>query len=142
MPYIVERNVVTMSQAILEKITKKYLKTDLPSLSPGDRVKVSVKIIEGGKERIQAYEGDIIRIKGAGITKTITVRRIFQGIGVERVFPLHSPLVDNIKLIRQGDVRRAKLYYLRALSGKATRIKEKMRTTTKASAKAAVKSEK
>lgn len=124
-----------MSQQILEKITEKYLKKDIPVISPGDRVKVFVKIIEGGKERIQTYEGDIIRIKGAGIARTITVRRIFQGVGVERIFPIHSPLVDKIKVIKKGNVRRAKLYYLRGLTGKATRIKEKTRTVTHALSK-------
>jgi len=99
---------------------------EIPELNVGDTVKVFVKIIEGGKERTQGYEGVIIKRRGSGVGKTITVRRVFQGIGIERVFPLFSPRVEKIKVQRRGHVRRAKLYYLRQRTGKATRIKEKV----------------
>lgn len=111
---------------IIKEIEKENLKSDIPSIAPGDTVKVFVKIVEGGKERVQAFEGVVIKKSGEGARKTITVRKVFQGIGVERVFPIHSPRIDSIKVLRKGDVRRAKLYYLRELTGKATRIKEKI----------------
>ena len=95
-------------------------------MNPGDTVKVFVRIVEGNKERIQAFEGTIIKEHGAGLNRTITVRKVFQGVGVERVFLIHSPRIDKIQVLRKGDVRRAKLYYLRERSGKATRIKEKI----------------
>lgn len=110
---------------LIKEIEKEYMKAELPELNPGDTVKVMVRIIEGNKERLQAYEGVVIKKAGAGISKTITVRRVFQGVGVERVFLLHSPKVDSIKVLRRGDVRRAKLYYLRTRTGKAARIREK-----------------
>jgi large subunit ribosomal protein L19 len=110
---------------ILAAVEKPHLKAELPRIAPGDTVKVFAKIREGGKERIQAYEGTVIKLQGAGISRSVTVRRTFQGVAVERTFPLHSPRVDRIDVLRQGDVRRAKLYYLRGLQGKATRIKEK-----------------
>jgi large subunit ribosomal protein L19 len=110
---------------IIEKIEDSLMRKDLPELNPGDTVKVFVRIKEGNKERTQAFEGVIIKIRGAGVNKTVTVRRVFQGIGVERVFLVHAPRVENIKVLRRGDVRRAKLYYLRKRTGKATRIKEK-----------------
>ena len=110
----------------IEDLEKQYLNKELPELNPGDTVKVFVRIVEGNKERTQAFEGTIIKKRGGGVNKTITVRKIFQGIGVERVFPIYSPRVENIKVLKRGDVRRAKLYYLRELSGKATRIKEKI----------------
>ncbi|MEB3343736.1 50S ribosomal protein L19 [Okeania sp.] len=100
-------------------------KKKLPQLYVGDTIKVGVKIIEGGKERVQPYEGTIIAMRNGGINETITVRRVFQGVGVERVFLLHSPRIANIKLIRRGKVRRAKLYYLRDRVGKATRLKQR-----------------
>ncbi|GIW22680.1 MAG: 50S ribosomal protein L19 [Candidatus Sericytochromatia bacterium] len=115
-----------MSQKIIEDINKDALKKDLPEMNVGDTVRVAVRIVEGGKERIQNYEGVIIREKGSGITKTITVRKVFKGVGVERIFPVHSPKIESIKVVRKGDVRRAKLYYLRDRQGKAARIKEKM----------------
>jgi len=96
-----------------------------PEFRPGDTVRVHAKIIEGGKERIQAYEGIVIGRNGGGLTETFTVRRVTHGVGVERVFPLHSPRIDKIDVVRRGRVRRAKLYYLRGLSGKAARIREK-----------------
>jgi large subunit ribosomal protein L19 len=108
---------------ILAEVSQKYLRSDLPNMGPGDTVKVFAKIREGNKERIQAYEGVIIDRRGSGISETITVRKVFQGVGVERVFPLHSPRLEKIEVTRRGKVRRAKLYYLRALRGKATRIK-------------------
>jgi large subunit ribosomal protein L19 len=113
---------------ILRAIEAPHMKSDLPSINPGDTVKVFAKIREGGKERLQAFEGTVIKLQGAGIARSVTVRKIFQGVGVERVFPLNAPMVDRIEIIRQGVVRRAKLYYLRGLQGKATRIKEKTGT--------------
>lgn len=100
-------------------------KSSLPSLNVGDTIKVGVRIQEGGKERVQPFEGTIIAMRNGGINETITVRRVFQGVGVERVFLLHSPKVANITVIRRGKVRRAKLYYLRDRVGKATRIKQR-----------------
>jgi large subunit ribosomal protein L19 len=110
---------------IIHELEKETAKTDLPALNPGDNVKVFVRIKEGAKERTQAFEGVIIKKRGSGAGATITVRRVFQGIGVERVFPVNSPRIEQIKVLRQGSVRRAKLYYLRERTGKATRIKEK-----------------
>jgi large subunit ribosomal protein L19 len=101
------------AQEIIRSIEAEYLKSDLPTLHIGDTVRVGVKIQEGNKERVQPYEGIIIAMRNGGINKTVTVRRVFQGIGVERVFLLHSPKVDNVKVIRRGKVRRAKLFYLR-----------------------------
>lgn len=111
---------------IIDELQKKYTDRELPVLNPGDSVKVYVRIIEGNKERIQAFEGTIIKKHGSGVSKTITVRKTFQGVGVERVFSLYSPRVERVEVLRRGDVRRSKLYYLRERSGKATRIKEKM----------------
>ena len=111
---------------IIENMEKQYLNSTLPDVNPGDTVKVFVRIIEGNKERTQAFEGTVIKKRGSGVGKTITVRKIFQGVGVERVFALCSPRIEKITIIKRGDVKRAKLYYLRALSGKATRIKEKI----------------
>jgi large subunit ribosomal protein L19 len=110
---------------LVKEIENEYLKADLPELHPGDTVKVMVRIREGAKERLQGYEGVIIKMAGASISKTVTVRRVFQGVGVERVFLLHSPRVESIKVLRRGYVRRAKLYYLRERTGKAARIREK-----------------
>lgn len=111
---------------VIDKITAKQLNPNVPEFRVGDTVRVDVKIIEGNKERIQAFEGTIIKEHGAGLNRTITVRKVFQGVGVERVFLIHSPRIDKIQVLRKGDVRRAKLYYLRERSGKATRIKEKI----------------
>jgi len=111
---------------IIKKIESEYLKADMPDIQVGDTVKVSVRIVEGNKERLQAFEGVVLKKTGEGARKMITVRKVFQGIGVERVFPIHSPRVDSIKVLRKGDVKRAKLYYLRERTGKATRIKEKI----------------
>ena len=111
---------------IIDELEKSYISKELPDVNPGDTVKVFVRIIEGNKERTQAFEGTIIKKHGEGINKTITVRKVFQGIGVERVFAIYSPRIEKIQVVRRGEVRRAKLYYLRERSGKATRIREKM----------------
>ena len=112
---------------IIEQIEKENLKAEVPVFSVGDTVKVSVKVIEGTKERIQAFEGIVIAKKNGGIRETFTVRRISYGIGVERTFPVHSPKVAKIDVIKRGKVRRAKLYYLRNLTGKAAKVKEVIR---------------
>jgi large subunit ribosomal protein L19 len=104
---------------------KEYLRDDLPEFQAGDTVRVNVRVREGDKQRIQAFEGVCIARKHGGVSETFTVRKISSGVGVERIFPLHSPTIDSIKVVRQGQVRRAKLYYLRALRGKAARIKER-----------------
>jgi large subunit ribosomal protein L19 len=113
------------AQEIIRSIEAEQLKQDLPIIHVGDTVKVGVVIQEGGKERVQPYEGTVIAKRNGGINQTITVRRIFQGVGVERVFLLHSPRVANIQIIRRGKARRAKLYYLRDRVGKATRLKQR-----------------
>lgn len=102
---------------------------------PGDHVEVSFKIIEGAKERVQIFKGDVIQIKGHGLTKTFTVRKISNGVGVERIFPVCSPSIMEVKIVKKGKVRRARLYYLRNLVGKAARIKEKAHYATKSAAK-------
>jgi large subunit ribosomal protein L19 len=109
----------------LNKIVPEQMKNDLPQFRGGDHIKVHVRVIEGNKERIQAFEGDVISIRGAGINRTFTVRKLSSGVGVERIFRLNSPKIAKIELLKQGDVRRAKLFYLRGLSGKAARIKSK-----------------
>ena len=111
-------------QKTIHDLEKSFLKKNLPILKIGDNVKVGVKIIEGNKERVQFYEGSIIAKKNSYLNTTITVRKIFQGIGVERIFLLHSPKVDSITVLRSSKVRRAKLYYLRNLRGKASRLKQ------------------
>lgn len=119
--------------SIIDTLEQKQIKTDLPQFNPGDTVVVQVKVREGNRERLQAFEGVVIAKKSRGIGSSFTVRKISHGEGVERVFQTHSPLVDSITVKRRGDVRRAKLYYLRGLEGKAARIKEKL-DTKKASA--------
>ena len=109
----------------LRAIEREGLKTNLPAFAPGDTVRVMVRVREGDKERLQAFEGICIARRGAGINRTFTVRRISAGVGVERIFPLHSPSIAEIELLRKGRVRRAKLYFLRHLAGKAARIREK-----------------
>jgi large subunit ribosomal protein L19 len=111
----------------LNEFVADQIKTDLPEFNPGDHIRVHVRVIEGDKERIQPFEGDVINIRGAGISKTFTVRKISSGVGVERIFPLYSPKIAKIEVLKLGDVRRAKLFYLRKLSGKAARIKNKAR---------------
>jgi large subunit ribosomal protein L19 len=113
------------AEEVIRSIESEQLKSDLPIIHVGDTLRVGVRIREGGKERIQPYEGTVIAMRNGGINETITVRRIFQGIGVERVFLLHSPRVADIKVLRRGRARRAKLYYLRNRVGKATRLKQR-----------------
>ena len=112
---------------IIRSIEKAQLRTDLPTFGIGDTVRVFVKVVEGSRERLQAFEGTVMAKRNGGIRETFTVRRVSYGIGVERTFPLHSPRVDHIEEIRRGKVRRAKLYYLRSLQGKAAKIKEAKR---------------
>jgi large subunit ribosomal protein L19 len=114
-----------MNPKVLE-LTKKSIKTELPKIQTGDTVKVTVRIKEGTKERNQNYEGTILKIKGGGVNKTFTVRKVFQGVGVERVFFLNSPKIEKITILRSGITRRAKLYYLRDRVGKATKLLEKL----------------
>ena len=109
---------------IIDQIEQEVMKKDLPAIAIGDQVKVNVKVKEGEKERIQTYEGVVIARKNGGIRETIVVRRVTFGIGVERTFPLHSPKIDSIQVVRHGKVRRAKLYYLRSRTGKAAKLKE------------------
>jgi len=111
---------------IIEQINAEQITRELPEFSPGDTVVVSVKVKEGNRERLQAFEGVVIAIKNRGINSAFTVRKISHGTGVERVFQTHSKLIDSVKVKRRGAVRRAKLYYLRELEGKAARIKEKL----------------
>ncbi|MDA8233234.1 MAG: 50S ribosomal protein L19 [Clostridia bacterium] len=106
-------------------LENEQLKQDIPNFQPGDTVKVHVKVVEGNRERIQVFEGLVIRRNGGGLRETFTVRRVSYGVGVERIFPLHSPRIDKIEVTRRGRVRRAKLYYIRKLSGKAARVREK-----------------
>ena len=113
------------AQEIVASIEAEQLKSDIPVIHVGDTVRIGVRIREGGKERVQPYEGTVIAMRNGGINETITVRRIFQGVGVERVFLLHSPRVADIKVLRRGKARRAKLYYLRDRVGKATRLKQR-----------------
>jgi len=109
----------------IKEITKDQVRTDLPEFNSGDRIKVHLRVIEGDKERIQPFEGDVINIRGSGTDKTFTVRKIASGVGVERIFRFNSPKIAKIELLKKGDVRRAKLFYLRSLSGKAAKIKGK-----------------
>ena len=109
---------------IITEITKEQLRSDVPSFRPGDTVKVHVKVVEGTRERIQLFEGVVIKRRGGGISETFTVRKISYGVGVERTFPVHTPKIAKLEVVRKGKVRRAKLYYLRNLRGKAARIKE------------------
>ncbi|VGQ27903.1 50S ribosomal protein L19 [Streptococcus pyogenes] len=109
---------------LIQSLTECQLRSDIPNFRPGDTVRVHAKVVEGTRERIQIFEGVVISRKGQGISEMYTVRKISGGIGVERTFPIHTPRVDKIEVIRHGKVRRAKLYYLRALQGKAARIKE------------------
>lgn len=115
-----------VSQNIIAEIEKEQMKTDVPAFGPGDTVSVKVKVIEGDKSRLQAYEGVVIAVRNRGLHSAFTVRKISNGVGVERVFQTHSPMVDSIEVKRRGDVRRAKLYYLRERSGRSARIKEKL----------------
>ena len=106
-------------------VDNQSMRTDIPDFGPGDEVKVHVKVVEGNKERIQVFQGNVIARKGSGVQETYTVRKISSGIGVERTFPVHAPTVAKLEVVKKGDVRRAKLYYVRDRVGKAARIKEK-----------------
>ena len=110
---------------IIEVLEKEQLRSDIPQFAPGDTVRVHARIVEGTRERIQVFEGVVIARQGSGVRETFTVRRIASGVGVERPFPVHSPRIAKIEVTRRGIVRRAKLYYLRGLTGKAARIREK-----------------
>ena len=114
---------------LIQEIENNQLKTDLPDIKAGDTVKVNVKVSEGNRERIQTYEGVVISLKGVTVNKTITVRKLSFGVGVERIFPIHAPIIDSIEVTRKGKVRRSKLYYLRDRIGKSAKIKED-RTTS------------
>jgi large subunit ribosomal protein L19 len=109
----------------LLEIERAFLRREVPEFKPGDTVRVQVKVVEGDKERLQAFQGVVIARKGSGTREMFTVRKISAGVGVERIFPLHAPVVDQIEVLRRGRVRRAKLYYLRELRGKAARIEER-----------------
>ena len=122
---ITNENNKIKNTTLLNKVESTYLKSDLPNVRVGDTVRLGVEIREGKKTRTQAYEGVVISMKNSGINKTITVRRVMQGIGVERCFLLHSPKIKDIEIKRSSKVRRSKLYYLRELSGKATRLKQR-----------------
>ena len=113
----------------IDLVEKPRLRDDLPDFRPGDTVKVHVRVVEGNRERIQVFQGVVIRRQGGGVRETFTARKVSFGVGVERTFPVHSPIVDHIEIVTRGDVRRAKLYYLRELRGKKAKIKEKRETT-------------
>ncbi|NLP17468.1 MAG: 50S ribosomal protein L19 [Firmicutes bacterium] len=113
--------------SVIKALEGKQMRKDLPEFNPGDTIRVHVKVVEGSRERIQVFEGVVIARKSGGLRETFTVRRVSYGVGVERTFPLHSPRIAKIEVIRRGRVRRAKLYYLRKLHGKAARIKERHR---------------
>jgi len=111
-----------------DEIDAASMRSDVPEFRAGDTVKVNVKVVEGNRSRVQAFQGVVIRRHGGGIGETFTVRKVSFGVGVERTFPLHTPIIESIELVSRGDVRRAKLYYLRELRGKAAKIKEKRET--------------
>ena len=106
-------------------VDRASLRDDVPAFSPGDTLKVHVRVVEGNRERVQVFQGVVIRRQGGGVRETFTVRKVSFGVGVERTFPVHTPIIDKIEVVTRGDVRRAKLYYLRSLRGKAAKIKEK-----------------
>ncbi len=114
-----------MNKNLVNEINASQLRNDLPAFGSGDTLKVMVQIVEGGKKRLQAFEGVVIAVQGSGVNKTFTIRKRSGGIGVERVFFLHSPVLDSIEVVKRGKVRRKKIYYLRERSGKSARIKEK-----------------
>jgi len=115
----------------LDALDADSLRADIPDFRPGDSVKVHVRVVEGNRSRIQVFQGVVIRRQGGGIRETFTVRKVSFGVGVERTFPVHTPVVERIEVLTRGDVRRAKLYYLRELRGKAAKIKEKRETVTR-----------
>ncbi len=110
---------------VINQIEREQLRMDMPAFRPGDTIKVHLRIIEGEKERIQVFQGAVLRLRKGGVDSTFTVRKVSDGVGVERVFPMHSPFIERVEVISQGKVRRSRLYYLRALRGKAARIKTK-----------------
>ncbi len=110
---------------LMKVVEQEYMRKDIPPFRPGDTVRVHVKVVEGGRERVQVFEGTVIRRRGSGLNETFTVRRISYGVGVERTFPVHSPRLEKIEVVRRGRVRRARLYYLRERVGKAARIRER-----------------
>lgn len=110
---------------LIKSVEKEYEKTDLPDIHPGDLIQVHTKIVEGGKSRIQRFQGTVTRTRGVGLSRTFTVRKVTEGVGVEKTFPINSPNISKIELLRRGKVRRSKLYYLRKRRGKAARIEEK-----------------
>ena len=114
-----------MNMNLVNEITASQIRTDIPEFSSGDTVKVHVKIIEGDKSRIQVYEGVVMSTRGSGVSKTFTVRKIASGVGVEKTFPIHSPWVEKIEVVKRGQVRRARLHYMRSRTGKAAKIKSK-----------------
>ena len=114
-------------QNLIDAVEKEYIRTDLPELISGDSVRVHVKVVEGTRERIQIFEGYVIKVRGGGTSKTFTVRRISYNVGVERTFPMHSPKIAKIEVLKHGKVRRARLFYLRERTGKRARVKEKSR---------------
>lgn len=114
----------------LDSVDAGNLRDDIPDFRPGDTVKVHVNVVEGDRRRVQVFQGVVIRRQGGGIRETFTVRKVSFGVGVERTFPVHSPIIDHIEVVTKGDVRRAKLYYLRDLRGKAAKIREKRDTTS------------
>jgi large subunit ribosomal protein L19 len=116
-----------MAVDVLKMLEESQMKKDIPQFAPGDRVKVYYKVVEGGRERIQVFEGTVMGRQRGGVRETFTVRRVSYGVGVERMFPVHSPRIDHIEVVRKGRVRRAKLFYLRHLSGKSARIDEQKR---------------
>ncbi|HOA35688.1 MAG TPA: 50S ribosomal protein L19 [Bacillota bacterium] len=109
---------------LIKEVEKQYLKEDIPPFGPGDTVRVHVRVVEGGRERIQVFEGVVLRRQGRGLRETFTVRRVTYGIGVERIFPVHAPSISRIEVVKRGRVRRARLYYLRRRTGRAARIRE------------------
>ncbi|NLW45076.1 MAG: 50S ribosomal protein L19 [Syntrophomonadaceae bacterium] len=123
---MIDRREVDGVQDIINSIEQEQMKKDIVDFGPGDTVKVYVKVVEGGRERIQVFTGTVIRRRGSGLGETFTVRRVSYGVGVERTFPVHSPRIEKIELVRRGKVRRARLYYLRQRYGKKGKIKEKM----------------
>jgi large subunit ribosomal protein L19 len=110
---------------VLDEITQDQIRTDIPELSPGDTVKVAAKVVEGNRERVQVFEGTVMRLRGGGIQRSITVRRVASGVGVERTFKVNSPRIDRIEVVRHGKARRAQLYFLRGRSGKAATLRER-----------------
>ena len=116
---------------ILDSLDAASLRSDIPEFRPGDTLKVHVKVVEGNRSRVQVFQGAVIRRQGEGVRETFTVRKVSFGVGVERTFPVHSPILEKIEVVSRGDVRRAKLYYLRDLRGKAAKIKEKRETVAR-----------